>query len=360
METMNVQPMRIAISGLHRGENPQPGAGIVRSLRRRFPDAFIVGLVYDAMESGIYVEGGPDVVYAMPYPTAGADVYLQRLDEILARTPFDFFLPTLDAEIELLAYLESGFASRGLTTCLPEVDSLHRRSKNHLSALAEECDVEVPETEAIYDLSGARRAVGRLGYPCMVKGQYYDARRVVNDIELASAVNKLLGEWGAPAILQRCINGPEFNAMGIGDGEGGIIGLCCIRKTILSDKGKGCGAITIRDEKLERLCQRLISALQWRGPFEIEVMMDEEIGDYSLIEINPRFPAWVDFPSQFGVNFPAALFEMMSGGKTPAALPVCQPGHFYVRHQIEVLGHVDQLAELATSVDFSALPVHPV
>ena len=49
------------MSGLHRGENPQPGCGIIRSVRRRFPGAFVVGLVYDALESGIYAEGGPDV-----------------------------------------------------------------------------------------------------------------------------------------------------------------------------------------------------------------------------------------------------------------------------------------------------------
>ena len=51
---------RIAVSGLNRGDNPQPGSGIIRSIRRAFPDATIIGLAYDAMESGIYVEGGPD------------------------------------------------------------------------------------------------------------------------------------------------------------------------------------------------------------------------------------------------------------------------------------------------------------
>ncbi|HWB59751.1 MAG TPA: hypothetical protein VG733_09670, partial [Chthoniobacteraceae bacterium] len=94
---------RIAVSGLHRGENPQPGAGIMRSIRAEHPGAFIAGLVYDAMESGIYVEGGPDVTYAMPYPTSGAEAFLKRLDHVLEKTPVDIFIPTLDAEIELLS-----------------------------------------------------------------------------------------------------------------------------------------------------------------------------------------------------------------------------------------------------------------
>ena len=351
---MNQEPLRIAVSGLHRGDNPQPGASIIRSIRRSYPNAFIVGLVYDALESGIYVEGGPDVVYTMPYPSAGADLYLQRLEEIHALSPFDYFLPTLDAEIELLVYVEDRLTKNGWKTFLPEMESLHRRAKNHLESLVKACELKVPLTEAVYDTATAVQAAREFGYPVMVKGQYYDAKKVFNDHELIAAMNKLLAEWGAPAIIQECISGGEFNAMGIGDGLGGIIGLCCIRKTIISEKGKGSGAITIHDSALQAMCEKLIAALKWRGPFEVEVMLDEADQKYSLIEINPRFPAWVDFPAQFGVNFASALIRIMIDDNISIKLPPCPAGHFYVRHQIEVLGHIHQLAELATSADFSS------
>ncbi len=343
---------RIAVSGLHRGENPQPGAGIIRSIRRAFADAFIVGLTYDAFESGIYVEGGPDAVYAMPYPTSGPEAYFERLDTVLEKTPFDFFIPTLDAEIELLVHLGQDIAARGLITCLPDKQMLQRRAKDRLVDLANACDVAVPDTVPVYDVAGAARGARELGYPLMVKGQYYDARKVGTEPELVAAVNKLLAEWGAPAILQRCVHGPEFNALGLGDGRGGIIGLCCIRKTIVSDKGKGLGGITIADKRLDELCSRLIRELRWRGPFEIEVMIDESRRKYVLIEINPRFPAWVDFPSMLGANFPATLLTMMATGLTPAPMTPCPAGHFYLRHQIEVHGHIEQLAALSTSTDF--------
>lgn len=350
--------LRIAISGLHRGENPQPGAGIVRSIRRLWPDAYLIGLVYDAMESGVYMEAGPNVVYTMPYPSVGAEAYLQRLDEIHALTPFDVLWPTLDAEIELLVHLEAELTQRGWKVCLPEKDSLQRRSKANLEELVDACGLRTPETESIYDLTTARRIAADWGYPLMVKGRFYDARKVHGESEMQQTVSQLLGEWGAPALLQRCIHGPEFNAMGIGDGRGGIIGMCCIRKTIISDKGKGSGAITMCDPKLEQLCHKLISSLQWRGPFEIEVIFDEQAHEYSLIEINPRFPAWVDFPSQFGINFPAAFLRMLLDGSCDP-LPTCPVGYFYVRHQIEVLGHIDQLSQLSTSCDFSTRPTSP-
>ena len=99
-----------------------------------------------------------------------------------------------------------------------------------------------------------------------------------------------------------------------------------------------------------------VDELRWRGPFEIEMMLDESSGEYVLIEINPRFPAWVDFPAIFGANFAAALVEMIAMGEPPKSFPECPAGHFYLRHQIEVHGHIDQLAALSTSVDFA--PAH--
>jgi len=350
-----VSPLRIAVSGLHRGENPQPGASIVRSLRRRFPNAFIVGLVYDALESGIYMEDGPDAIYLMPYPTSGAAAFFERLDAVREKSPFDFLIPTLDAEIELLVHLEAELAARELHTFLPDKAMLARRAKNHLPALAKKCGVAVPDTQPVYDVSGALAAAAEFGYPLMIKGQYYDAKMVASEAALAAAVGRLLAEWGAPALVQRCVRGAEFNSLGLGDGEGGIAGLCTIRKTIVSEQGKGLGGITVLDPRLDDFCRRLVRELRWRGPFEIETMRDEQRGEYVLIEINPRFPAWIDFPSMLGVNFPAALVAMMEGVQKPALLPRSAPGHFYLRHQVEVVGHIEQLAALTTSTDFDAL-----
>lgn len=340
---------RIMVSGMHRGENPQPGAGIVASIRSAFPDAFIVGLIYDALESGIYAEGSPDVVYAVPYPTSGSDAFLNRLKQITQASPADYFIPTLDSEIELLVHLKDEIRELGLKCILPETKSMKRRAKQHLAKLSQECRIFTPETLPVYDTGSAARAAKAMGYPVMIKGQYYGARKCENEHEVFYAVNSLLAEWGAPAILQKCIRGAEFNALGLGDGKGGVLGLCCIRKTILSDKGKGLGGITISDARLSEFCAAIISELKWNGPFEIEVIFDAEEECYALIEINPRFPAWVHFPTLCGINFPEALVRRLIDGDWPGPLPSCAPGHFYLRHQIEVRGHIAQIADIASS-----------
>lgn len=351
--------MRVAVTGLSRGENPQPGAGIIAGIRKAYPQAFVVGIAYDAMESGIYAEGGPDAVFTMPYPTVGAGAFLRRLDEARAAAPFDVFIPTLDSELDLIVNLEAELRERGIKTCLPDKTAYKRRMKDHLTELAAVAGVAAPETRAVYTSTQAFAEAVDMSFPIIVKGAYYDAQKVNSPAQLAGAVTSLLAQWGAPVLLQKAISGVEFDVLGIGDGEGGICGLCCIRKTIVSSKGKGLGGVTVRDPALRAFCEKLIRELKWRGPFEIEVMKDEADGRYCLIEIHPRFPAWVDFPARFGLNFAAALAQFAAAGEAPAPMPEPEPGWFYLRHQVEVLGRMHQLAALSGLGEWPMSPEVP-
>ena len=335
----------IAVSGLHRGENSQPGAGVIRSIRRIYPDAHIIALVYDAMESGIYAEGGPDEVQLMPYPSVGAAAFFQRLDALLKRRRIDIFIPTLDAEIELLVHLKRELVARGIRTLLPDIGMLRRRSKKLLPELAEACDIAIPKTRVSQTLAGACEAASELGLPVIVKGVYYDAKMAVSEPQVREIAAHLLSEWGAPVILQSCVSGAEFDVLGISE-HGEILGKCSIRKTILSDKGKGMGGIVVSDERLDAISTRIIRELRWNGPFEIELIYDESREEYVLIEINPRFPAWIDFPAMTGANFAVALVDLILNRASASALADCPAGAFFLRHQIEVVGDISRYAHL--------------
>ncbi|OYV04062.1 MAG: biotin carboxylase, partial [Verrucomicrobiales bacterium VVV1] len=251
--------IRIAVTGMHRGANPQPGSSIVSAIRRRWPQAFIVGLVYDAYESGIYVGDGPDACHTMPYPTAGLPTYLARLKEVKALAPFDLLIPTLDAEIALLAGASEKLAALGIQVMLPDEKTLDRCSKSKLPALADTCGIKVPATAVARDVCEALKHAEVIGYPVFIKGRFYDATRVSNPVALASAGASILADWGAPLIVQEPLLGNEFNVMGIGDGRGGSLGQCAVRKMILSDKGKGNGSVIVRDPRLEEITKRVMA-----------------------------------------------------------------------------------------------------
>lgn len=338
-----MNPIRIAVTGMHRGENPQPGSSIVSAIRRRWPDAFIVGLVYDAYESGIYVDDGPDVCHAMPYPTAGGPNYLNRLQEVRALDGFDLLIPTLDAEIVLLAEATEKLSALGIRMLLPGVETLARCSKSKLPSLAASCGIEVPETSVARDLMEAVEQAEEIGFPVFVKGHYYDATLVASPSALTAVGAGILADWGPPLIVQKPLQGTEFNVLGIGDGCGGVLGYCTVRKMILSEKGKGNGSVIVRDPRLDEITRRVMAETNWLGPFELEFIRDRRDDGYHLIEINPRFPAWVGFPAQLGANFPAAWVEWLLTG-TCDPLPELAPGRFFLRHQIEVTGDMSQLS----------------
>lgn len=338
-------PLRIAVSGLHRGENPQPGAAIVGGIRRAWPDAKVTGLVYNAFESGIFTDDGPQSCHAMPYPTAGPSAWLERLAEVRALSPFDILIPTLDAEIALLCGAGEDLARVGVHVLLPERSLLERCGKSGLSALAAECEVSVPETAVARSLTESLFHADHMDYPVYVKGPYYDAVLVRSAAELERAGAKMLADWGPPLIIQEPIAGTEFNVLGLGDGEGGILGHCAVRKLIISDKGKGVGSVVVHDVRLEEISTRILRHTRWLGPFELEFVRDDRDDCYRLIEINPRFPAWVGFPEKLGVNYAAAWVEWITGGSC-RELPSLEPGTFFLRHQVEVCGRMDQISEL--------------
>lgn len=337
----------VAVTGLHAGENPQPGYGVARSLRRRYPDITIIGLVYDVLESGIYADDAPDAVYEIPYPSAGIDALLKRWDYILECQPIDVFIPTLDAEIQPLIKARDAFAKRGVRMMLPSAETFEVRSKTRLAQLAEASGCDTPRSVRVSDTASLLEAANEFAYPMMVKGQYYEAYRVYSQAALIEKFNVLVAKWGAPALVQQCIEGPEFCFLAVGDGAGGLAGCCAVRKTIVSEKGKGYGAVVIRDEALNRQAQTLIRHLNWLGPVELEFIKDESTDTYYLMEVNPRFPAWVDFPSTFGQNLPAVVVENLMTG-TWARLPPYPTGKFFLRHSIDLTCDIGDMGQLST------------
>jgi carbamoyl-phosphate synthase large subunit len=306
-----------------------------------------VGLVYDAQESGIYAEDRPDVVYTIPYPSSGQKVLLNRLLEIHALVPYDVLLPTLDAEIEPLLHLDVELRQRGIIPILPEDTSFHTRSKQNLTDLCQQCDVRTPATEVVADVASVANAIMEVGFPAFVKGPYYDAHRVFGMEDLVARSRALFAEWGGPLLVQEALEGAEYNVLAVGDGLGGVMASCSVRKTVLSSKGKGYGEVTVSDPVLDAQCARLIQYLKWRGPLELEFLRDQATGDYCLLEINPRFPAWADVPALLGVNM-AEMVVRQAMGEAVDAVDACSAGQFFLRHNVDLVGSIEDFGQLLT------------
>ncbi len=339
----------IAVSGLHRGENPQPGPAVTAGLRRRFPELRVIGLAYDSLESGQYSHGIDriDAAFLVPYPRVGPQELLARLDIIRQSDPFQVIIPCLDSELPNYIKLKPELAKRGITCILPSAAAFDGRSKENLTALCERIKVPVPATCASNNVYELADFVGRLGYPAYIKGRFYEARLVHTLSDLHAAFEDLMKTWGGPVLAQEITLGEEYDIVGLGDGKGKIVGSCSIRKMLRTKSGKGFAGVVVSDPDLDELAARVIADLRWDGPFELEFIKAPG-KPHQLFEMNPRFPAWVDFASQIGCNLPARMFERIIGAK-PETLVRGTPGQMFLRHCIDIAGDIADLALLATS-----------
>jgi carbamoyl-phosphate synthase large subunit len=347
MDKLNVT---VAVTGMNATDNPAPGVAVARSLRHAQEFAGrVIGLGYDTLDPGFYAEGLLDGGAILPYPSAGRDALRDRLHWVRAELGMDVLVPTLDSELRAMLAIAAELEQVGTRTFLPSLDSLERASKAHLPRLAEGGRIAIPPSEPVLTADAIGKLGGKLGYPLVVKGVYYGATIAHNESDATTAFHKYAAQWGLPVIVQKFIPGEEYNVAALGDGRGNTAGAVAMRKTMLTDKGKGWCGVAIENDRLTELTHRVVGELGWRGPLEVEILRDAQSGDYYVIEINPRFPAWIYLSAGAGLNLPYLLVRLALGLPLPDPLPKYRPGTMFVRIAI------DQISDLATYEQLSTL-----
>jgi carbamoyl-phosphate synthase large subunit len=337
----------VAVTGMNaRADNPGPGQAVARCLREAPGfSGRILGLGHDALDPGLYRRESCDAGYLLPYPSAGESALIERLAEIHAAERIDALIPCLDAELPGFIRLEKRLAAMGIRVLLPGAARLRARAKDSLPELCRLAGVDTPPIRRLTGPDSLETLASETGWgwPLVVKGGFYDAVIVRNPGEAKSAFQRLAAQWGYPVLVQPFIDGHEVNLAGLGDGAGGLAGAVSMRKRALTDKGKAWAGITIRDRALEEMAEKLVAALNWRGPLEVEAMRGTD-GRLWLIEINPRFPAWIWLSHAAGRNLPAALLDMLSG-----AAPKLEPapaGIMFIRYAEELALRLEEFERM--------------
>ncbi|KPJ74942.1 MAG: hypothetical protein AMS19_14625 [Gemmatimonas sp. SG8_23] len=345
---MTRRPLNVAVTGLNATDNPGPGVGVIRAIRHA-PEfsGRIVGLAYDALEPGIYARDLVDDAFMIPYPSQGIEALEDRLRHVNETVGLDVIIPTLDSELPSFIALAPMLRELGVATFLPTRDQFDLRSKAHLLELGERADIRVPRSRVLSDPSQLSELDDEFHGPYVIKGALYGAKVVRAYDEALFAYHHSIAEWGPPIIAQEFIRGEEFDIVAVGDGEGGLIGALPMRKTMLTDKGKGWAGITVMDPKLLEMTERFMKSSRWRGPCEVEVMRTEG-GEYYLMEINPRFPAWCFLSAGAGINLPWAVVRL-SLGEEVSPMRDYRVGAMFVRITL------DQLVELS---DFEQITMY--
>jgi carbamoyl-phosphate synthase large subunit len=303
----------VAVTGLNNTDNPGPGVPVIRGLResKEF-DVRIVGLAYENLEPGIYLHDLVDKTYLLPYPASGIDSLIERLAYIQSIEHIDVLIPNFDAELFPLIKAENRLRALGIKMFLPTLEQFEERHKANLPEFGKKYNIKVPFSQPVTSYNDIQKLEDKFEYPLLVKGKFYDAY-IANSAEQAGMyLNKLSAKWGLPIIIQEFIKGTEVNVIVLGDGNGNTISAVPMRKQYITDKGKAWGGITLDDQKMLDLTHHIIKSTRWRGGMELE-LIKTSTGDYYMIEINPRLPAWVYLAVGAGQNIPEALVKLALG-----------------------------------------------
>ncbi|MDP3510582.1 MAG: ATP-grasp domain-containing protein [Candidatus Melainabacteria bacterium] len=333
----------IAVTGVNaHAENPGPGMAVARCLIEH-PEfkGRVIGLAYDALDAGLYARQYFTASYLLPYPSSGDEVLMERLMGIHDSEQIDAIIPCLDSELPNFIRLRGELAQNGIKMLIPSRDQFTLRAKDHLVELCQSADIPVPRTKVLTDpsffdrVASAGHSEDGWRYPLVLKGIFYDATMVNNSVEAKSVFCKLITKWGYPCLVQELIKGDELNLAGLGDGAGNLVGHVTMRKRAITEKGKAWAGVTIIDEAMLETAQRLVKALSWRGPLEVEAIRGED-GRIFLIEINPRFPSWIYLSQAVNRNLPIAVLKLLDK-RTDLGLAAPTSGYFFIRHAQELV-----------------------
>ena len=345
---MQKRQINIAVTGLNAIDSPGPGIPVIRALREsKVFDVRIIGLAYESLEPGIYMHDLVDKTYQIPLPTSGKENLLNRLTYINNLESIDVIIPNFDAElfnfIKLADVLEKELQ---IKTFLPTLEQFEARHKVNLEAYGKKHGIKIPKSKTITSYAEITALSDEFTYPVVVKGKFYDASVAYTPEQVVNYFNKISSKWGLPIIIQEFIQGQEVNVTALGDGKGNMIGAVPMRKQYITDKGKAWSGISIDDKKMMDMARNLFKSSQWKGGMELEIIRTDN-EEYYLIEINPRFPAWVYLAVGCGQNHPEALVRMALG-EDVQPYETYDVGKMFVRYSYDMIVELDEFMKIST------------
>jgi len=343
---MAKQKITLAVTGLNNTDNPGPGVPVIRGAKESEDfDVRVIGLVYENLEPGIYMEGLCDRIFQIPYPSSGSDDLIERIQSIHQQEKIDVLIPNFDAELFSFMKNEKRLKDMGIHTFLPTIKQFQEREKDKLPEYGKRYGVKVPGSINMGSFSQIAEIEDKLGYPVMVKGQFYDAFVANNEEQVKQAFHKLSAKWGLPVIAQEFVSGTEVNVIALGDGNGNTIAAVPMRKQYITDKGKAWGGITLADERMMEITRMIIQKTKWKGGMELE-LIKTNAGEFYLIEINPRIPAWVYLAVGAGQNIPDALIKLALGWDVQP-MTSYKIGKMFVRYSYDMIVDLEKFAAIS-------------
>ena len=336
----------VAFTGVDATENPYPGLSVLRAIRESGEfQGKTIALTYDSLCTGLYQHDLVDEAYLIPYPSEPEELLFARIFEINARAKIDVIIPCLDSEIATYARLDERLKSIGINLIVPPEGSVKARSKLFLSEFCKANNIDYPKGYLINDPNQIDTHAAELHYPLLIKGSIIDSARASNAAEAHVFFNRLANEWGLPLIIQENLDGEEYDVAVMADRNSNIVAKVAMKKIGITNSGKAFAGVTVDCKEFDDLAEKVVKALQWRGPLELEIMKNYNLNRTHIIEINARLPAWIYTTVGCGINMPLLNLKLALDEKIETVAPY-KKGVMFVRIVEDAFCNFNYLAQL--------------
>jgi predicted ATP-grasp superfamily ATP-dependent carboligase len=166
-------------------------------------------------------------------------------------------------------------------------------------------------------------------------GSARGVRYVKSRGDLDDALAECRACYGEPLIQEFVPGGPESvkTAILLYSGESRLVAAFTAvkRRQWPTTGGLTVVSTSTRDEALVEQVKPFFQHWKWRGPAEVEFKHDARTGENKVIEINPRFPAYLRFAGHCGLDLPTIAVRIaLDRDVRPLAYPSYRVGVTYV------------------------------
>ena len=158
--------------------------------------------------------------------------------------------------------------------------------------------------------------------------------------EEAFTIAQYLRQMDERPTVQKNVDGEPYSVAGIAY-NGNVLTLM-IKKLKVAENGSTIFGVTVLDEHLTDIVKDFVLEIGWEGPFEMEFIRNNE---YHLIEMNSRFPCWIDVGIDAGLNLPAILVDILIGG-TFRTDGLYKTGVAFIKYAANVITDVDKVVSM--------------
>lgn len=254
---------------------------------------------------------------------SNVDAFLNDIIAELKTKSYDFLIPVADTPLAIFS------AYRQELLPFTQIPIAHDNtiqvalSKAKTIEIAKKCDVPIPKTFVLKDISDIDYIKRDIQFPMILKTdsvfQHYGRFKsgyvvsINSESELRRRCNEAL-EYPCHPIIQECIKGTGYGVTVLFN-QGVPKALFAYRRIREVPYSGGPSSLreSIRFTQIEEYALKLMEALEWHGVAMVEFKMDDKDNTPKLMEINPRFWGAIHLAIHSGIDFPYLLIRTALG-----------------------------------------------